>query len=375
VGYERALLQAARGDADAASKTYREALEGAIALKTGPRSSYTLLLPATVKQAVEPIVRPTALAVAGAARRLSSMSAPARDLELRWLLEWSEGLDREGHEARRERAEVLFLAGQIEAALQAAEKALTGEPLPAGAPRRQYRERLEWLGLRERCLRRRGKTAEADRVRDEIFAAPPRDPGRPPSQIDLTKHYNASMYDGRNWHGDQTLAMVAESFRPRDGIDFDIRAMIQLDGGIYPQTAGNAIERGKDLNAMYKKTYPDQVTGIRVDRSSKALHFLLAACHSNDAKVGISVARIVIHFQDGSQAEVPLVIGEDLADWSFMVGPKIPPDRVAWIGARPLRDLYRKSWTNPTPEKPIASFDFVSTKREAAPFLVAATAE
>jgi hypothetical protein len=39
------------------------------------------------------------------------------------------------------------------------------------------------------------------------------------------------------------------------------------------------------------------------------------------------------------------------------------------------RRVYRKTWTNPAPEKPIASFDFVSTKREAAPFLVGATAE
>jgi len=48
---------------------------------------------------------------------------------------------------------------------------------------------------------------------------------------------------------------------------------------------------------------------------------------------------------------------------------------VAWIGGRPLRLLDRKTWTNPAPEKPIASFDFLSAKRAAAPFLVAATAE
>jgi hypothetical protein len=54
---------------------------------------------------------------------------------------------------------------------------------------------------------------------------------------------------------------------------------------------------------------------------------------------------------------------------------KVPQDRVAWVGGRPLRVLFRKTWTNPSPEKPIASFDFVSTQREAAPFLLAATAE
>jgi hypothetical protein len=37
--------------------------------------------------------------------------------------------------------------------------------------------------------------------------------------------------------------------------------------------------------------------------------------------------------------------------------------------------LFRKTWTNPAPDKAIASFDFISAKREAAPFLVAATVE
>jgi WD40 repeat protein/energy-coupling factor transporter ATP-binding protein EcfA2 len=374
VGYERAMLQAARGDAGAASKSYREALEAALALKAGPRSSYTILLPATVKRAVEPIVHPTGLALAAAARRLLSINAASRDLEVRWLLEWSESLDREGNEARRERAEVLFQAGRFDDALKASEMAATTERLPAGAPPRRYRERLEWLGLRERSLRRLGKTAEADRVRDEIIAVPPRDPGRPPSEIDLTPHYTAGLYDGRNWHGDQTLSMLAETFRPRDGIGFDIRAMIQLDSGTYPQTA-TALERGKDLNAMYKKTYPDQVTGIRVDRPAKALHFLVATCHGNSSKEGTQVAQIVIHYQDGSQAEIPLIDGKDLTDWSLGYDTRVPTDRVVWVGSRPFRALYRKTWSNPSPEKPIASIDFVSAKREAAPFLVAATAE
>jgi tetratricopeptide (TPR) repeat protein len=179
--HERALLQFARGDVDAAARTYVEAAEAAIALKAGPRSSWTLLLPGTLKAAVEPIVQPTGVAVAAAARRLARVSAPTRDIELRWLLAWSAGLDREGHDARLERAEAQFAFGQIEAVLAAVDGALAAGPPPAGAPPRQIRERVEWLSLRERCMRRLGRSVGADLVRDEMLAPPPRDPSLGPN--------------------------------------------------------------------------------------------------------------------------------------------------------------------------------------------------
>ena len=50
-----------------------------------------------------------------------------------------------------------------------------------------------------------------------------------------------------------------------------------------------------------------------------------------------------------------MVDGKDLTDWSLGYDTRIPTDRVVWVGSRPFRALYRKTWTNPTPEKPIAS--------------------
>jgi hypothetical protein len=303
------------------------------------------------------------------------VTSQTRDSEYRWLLSWSESLDRDGREARLQRAEAALAFGKTDAALTAAEAALSAGPPPAGAPPRQRRERSEWLSLRERCLRRLGNAVEADRVRDEIFAFPPRDPSFGPKLIDLTQHYNASLYDGRRWHGDANLKTLAETLEPRPGIPFDIRGLIQLNSGTFPQSAA-ADERGKDLNSMYEKTYPTRVSNIRVDLRSKALHFLLAAAHSGSCKDGITVAQLVIHFEDGTQSECPLIVGKDLVDWALVSDiKKVPQEATAWVGSRPPRVLFRKTWTNPSPEKTITSFDFVSNLREASPFLVAATAE
>ena len=64
---------------------------------------------------------------------------------------------------------------------------------------------------------------------------------------------------------------------------------------------------------------------------------------------------------------------------------KLPPSPlvVAWQGpgkhTREHKDrvqyLYKMTWKNPHPEKVVQSLDFITTKTDAAPFLVAITAE
>ncbi|HZN57722.1 MAG TPA: AAA family ATPase, partial [Planctomycetota bacterium] len=128
--YERALLQLARGDSDAAHTSWRAAAQATIALKTGPRSSYTLLLPPVLKTVLEPITQPTGIALAAAAIRLQLVTSQTRDSEYRWLLSWSESLDRDGREARLQRAEAALAFGKTDAALTAAEAALSAGPPP-----------------------------------------------------------------------------------------------------------------------------------------------------------------------------------------------------------------------------------------------------
>jgi len=297
------------------------------------------------------------------------VSAP-REIEGRWLLEWSEALDPAGHAARIERVEALLAFDRTEEALAAVDAALADTVRTEKGPRR-IRVEKEWLGQREQCHRRLGRVEEADWVRDEILKAPPRDPALSPKLIDLSAHYTASIYDGRGWHTTENLRMLPETFRPRGGIEFDIRGMIQLQSGRYPR--GTIAISGKDMNELYEKSFPVAAKGIRVGFPVKSLHFLTAVSWGN-GPAGTELARIVIHYEDGGKAEVPLRFKEDIVDWTFGSDQKIGIDRIAWAGNRPPRRLMRKTWTNPSPEKTIREIDFVSGRRTGAPFLLAVTA-
>jgi tetratricopeptide (TPR) repeat protein len=356
-------------------------VEAAVALKAGSRSSLALFLPPALKDPVEPIVHITGISLAAAAERLAAVQlsapVPTRELEARWLLRRSEELDPEGAEARLARVSALLALGASGEALVACDAAIESGP-PPDAPRRLVRQHKAWLGLRERALRELGRSDEADRTVAAILEIPPRNPSLPARLIDLSRYYTAGIYDGRGWHGDppEHLRFLPETFRARDGIDFDIRGLVQVNTGVFPDT-GRPIERGKDLNQMYGKSYPDGVTGVPVGMETQALHFLVGAAHSSRARNGTEVARLVIRYEDGGTVTLPLRLGEDVVDWVRGENPgcAIDVSRVAWIGPRPLKVLYLKTWRNPEPRRKVASFDFVSAKALAAPFLVAATAE
>src|SRR5690606_20267914 len=95
-------------------------------------------------------------------------------------------------EARRHE-EALAIADSVLASLL--------EPAP-GAPPRAIRTYKEWLQKREISLASLGRIADAETVRQVIFAAPPRDPALPENSVDLSAFYNGSLYDGRGWGSD-----------------------------------------------------------------------------------------------------------------------------------------------------------------------------
>jgi hypothetical protein len=90
----------------------------------------------------------------------------------------------------------------------------------------------------------------------------------------------------------------------------------------------------------------------------------------------------VIHLDDGQQAEMPLVIGRDLADWWKRPGEINTTFVVAWTGTNEASRqrgskirLFKSTWENPRPGAVVETIDVVSTKNEVAPFVVAITAE
>ena len=371
IQYERALAFEARGDAEAAFTTYRKAVEAVVGLKAGPPTSFALFLPDSLKSSIEPIERLDAHALVDAADRISRSKSASKDAEARWLIRWAEEIEAESPDSRIERARVLVTLGRDAEALVLADAELkSADPNP---PPRRVRERKDWLSIRERILRRSGKNEEADAVRDEIFKSPPRNPDLTAKAIDLSQHYNASIYDGRDWHADQHISMLPETFRPRDGIEFDLRGIIQLNSGTYPLGSENI--SGRNFGTYVDRAYPNAVAGILVGQTVQRLH-ILSGCVYGRAPLGTEVARLTVRYDDGTTADIPLLEDVDTFDWA-LIGDleNLDANVVAWIQGQPRRALARKSWANPHPAKPIRSLDFVSSKAAAAPFLVAVTVE
>ena len=200
--------------------------------------------------------------------------------------------------------------------------------------------------------------------------------------IDLRPYINAKLTDGPSgWKGnnDDNLAGLPAGRNIYAGVPFDVKGSIQLTGGW--------------LKYHYKKTYPVQVSDIRIDRSCAKLHLL----HGNSFLVytnfGTVVARLVLHYVDGSTREINLVAGEQSFDWWFPLFKSGLPEKFlhaapgterAWTGSNPhIRKwqpelslvLYKTTLDNPQPGVKLSSLDYVSTETATGPFLVSLTVE
>ena len=172
------------------------------------------------------------------------------------------------------------------------------------------------------------------------------------------------------------LAELPPGRRPFAGVLFDVEGRIQL--------------AGKPLPAGQQK-FPGRVNTIPIARRCARIHLLHGA--SDVHALGRKIARLVLHYEDGSKAEFGLVSGRDVLDWWGPIyntesgdGRKTssPGTELAWAGGNPgikkqapdfsLR-LYRTTFANPHPALAISSIDYISTLSGAAPFLVGLTVE
>jgi hypothetical protein len=104
-----------------------------------------------------------------------------------------------------------------------------------------------------------------------------------------------------------------------------------------------------------------------------------------DSAPGTEIGRYVVHWADGQQELIPIVAGKNT--WSWWRRPSVEPQLsnrtvVAWTGSNPFAasngatiQLFKFRWENPRPEVLIERIDFISAMAEAAPFLIAITAE
>ena len=142
-----------------------------------------------------------------------------------------------------------------------------------------------------------------------------------------------------------------------------------------------------------KEQYPDRAEVLRADKQFKQLHLLHGTSYSE--RPGTAIADLVLHYKDGTQAELPVRYGWHVRDWTFHGSPegdwgygkKQPPplkpgSRVVWIGSNPfvgpkkekLR-VYKSTFENPYPKKVVTSIDYVSAKTDCAPFLLGLSLE
>jgi hypothetical protein len=192
--------------------------------------------------------------------------------------------------------------------------------------------------------------------------------------LDLQPYANQKLKD--NFHSGaegNNLAELSEGEQTLEGVKFKIgESLIQLGSKVLENP-------------------PEKVEGIKVDKALAKLHILHATAYgrgqegdelyvADDTVIG----KYIVNYDDKSTETIEIAYGKDVRDWWYGEGDKeVSRGKVAWKGdnerAKSLNAkirLYLTTWTNPKPEKKVASIDYISTKETAAaPFCVAMTIE
>ena len=199
--------------------------------------------------------------------------------------------------------------------------------------------------------------------------------------INLRPYINTALTDspaspiGNNGNNFAELSSGIHIFA---GVPFDVEGLIQLDG---------------TNMMMFKKHYPAEIDSIRINRKCAKVYLFQGANWIYQHDFGTTVAKLVLHYTDGSTCEIPIVAGEHIFDcWSPLfttgVNPRYfkmaPGTERAWTGSNPFIKkiwpdesliLYESTFENPQPNVTISSLDYVSTMTGTAPFLAGLTVE
>lgn len=200
--------------------------------------------------------------------------------------------------------------------------------------------------------------------------------------IDLSPYINAKLTDAPAcWKGNNNnnLLELPAGTHIYAGVPFDVSGSIQLDGGW--------------LRNHYGKNYPARVNGIRIGRKCTRIYLFQGNSYVPLSNFGKVVAKLVIHYDNGSTRELDLVGGEQAFDfWCPLFKTGISPayshtapgTERAWAGSNPYLKkwqpqlslvLYRTTFQNPQPDVKIDSVDYVSAETMTCPFLVGLTVD
>jgi hypothetical protein len=203
-----------------------------------------------------------------------------------------------------------------------------------------------------------------------------------PVFINLKPFANATLEDSLAGRGDTNqngLAGLRPGIFVYAGVPFDVEGRVQLLGRSLLGTA---------------PTLPLRASGIRVGCKCNRIFLLHGASGIKAEMAGTSVAKLVLHYADGSRTTLPIVAGKDVLDWwgplyqteadERSVAPTSSDTELAWVGRNPQIELmephlslrvYRTTLSNPHSELVVTSVDYESTGTEACPFLLGLTVD
>jgi len=211
----------------------------------------------------------------------------------------------------------------------------------------------------------------AARPVDRIARIPVRATNAPARLLDLSQQFNVALTEawlpGTAHSPLNNLAGLPTGVQTFNGIQFDVRGLVQLASRTMEIQGGN---------------FPLRASYIPVKRSCQRLHFLHGAVWSS--LIGTAIGSYVVHYEDGQTNEIKIIFGRDVREWWSLPTQQVMTTgaAVAWEGGNPaaaalglrLR-LFQMQWTNPRPGAQISHVDFASQMEDAAPFLLAITAD
>jgi len=204
-------------------------------------------------------------------------------------------------------------------------------------------------------------------------------------RVDLVPYCNRLFYDevagdglgGWDDSGENDLRSLPTGDLMLCGIPFHVIDPRQDDPNEDIQNRiGHPIRSCIVLRGAARPAFPDRVAGIRIGQKLRKLHFLHTATWCG-GEAGQPVARYVVHYADGTASELAVRRGVEIDDWTRVAQGNPRDALVAWRGSNRLHPqvgLYLTTWTNPHPEKEIATMDFVSAGA-GVPILVAVTGQ
>lgn len=236
--------------------------------------------------------------------------------------------------------------------------------VPAGQRRFSFEPRADERRVSHLKLPPPNFSSLASRKRQFARFIPARLAQTPSECVDLTEYYNAALL--QSWHPgmpNNSLDMLPPGLLLLGDVVFDVRGVIQLSGLDLRNAGGR---------------FPQEINGIKIRKLCSQLHFLQAAgWHSPD---GTRVGSYIIHYAGGQDQVIPIIYGEDVRDWNGSIDPSadITHGVVVWSAINNANlhvRLFKTSWVNPMPENELISIDYTSAMANAAPFLIAITAE